>query len=86
MREPNLSVLHFPSSFPYAVVRLLMSDSFVFKVFGVYVGMRGEKDEVSRVMSRAWIHFAHDLNPNGPDRESLIFFIHPRMALVTFTN
>jgi hypothetical protein len=27
---------------------------------------------IARMMSRAWIHFAHDLNPNGPGRELLI--------------
>jgi hypothetical protein len=31
-------------------------------------------------MSRAWIHFAHDLDPNGPERESsLLGIMVPRI-------
>lgn len=36
-------------------------------VFAQNANKKSGEGEVSRVMSRAWIRFAHDLNPNGPD-------------------
>ncbi|KAF9507966.1 hypothetical protein BS47DRAFT_264433 [Hydnum rufescens UP504] len=39
-------------------------------VFARLADRQDAHGEISRIMSRAWIHFAHDLDPNGPELPS----------------
>jgi hypothetical protein len=46
------------------------------RLFATVFASKAEEDsdegEVARAMSRAWIRFASDLNPNGPERTSML--------------
>lgn len=59
-------------------------------VFAQKAGEDSDEGEVARAMSRAWIRFASDLNPNGPESKHSMSLAkplnwhHPHQSIVPF--